>query len=274
MSEFLPGVIGDAKRRRGEGKIRPLRDQIVYVEGWSDAKILQEISEPGRHKFVKPNSKGKLYNGKKGVIRMAKLDPETASAIVDMDYDFAGNQISDASNVNDTRMKCCLLAYLLGDEEFLDLMKGISRNIYPKETKKRKGLMKSIIENIDQLYQIAQIRTWARLYRGWKFRKKPREAPRKKELPNYSQLSTKKGVVQDLIPSKFELDFATYCDKNRTDLQNVGLNDHSLEEVLVQFISRRDPQMTQEYTARCIQKTYERYLVQNKSSEDISQLLP
>ena len=274
MSEFLPGVIGDAKRRRSEGKIRPLKDKIVYVEGWSDANILQEISGSNEHKFVKPISKGNLYNGKKGVIRMAKLDPETASAIVDMDYDFAGNQISDASNVNDTRMKCCLLAYLLEDREFSDLMKGISRKVYPKETRKRKELLKSLLKNKDELYQIAQKRTWARLYRGWKFRKKPREAPRKAKLPRYNQLSSKTGVVQDLIPSDLESDFAAYSMKNRTILQKVGLNDHSLEEVLVQFILHGDPRKTRDVITRCIQKTYERYLIQNKSNDDIRQLLP
>jgi len=274
MTEFLPGVIGDAKRRRSEGKIRPLKDKIVYVEGWSDANILQEISASNKHKFVKPISKGDLYKGKKGVIRMAKLDPETASAIVDMDYDFAGNQIADATNVNDTRMKCCLLAYLLEEKEFSSLMKGISRNIYPKETKKRKRLLKALMECKDEIYQIAQLRTWARLYRGWKFRKKPREAPKKAALPSYNQLSSKTGVVQDLIPSEFERDFTAYCDNNRTVLQNVGLNDHSLEEVLVQFILHGDSRKTPEGITRCIQKTYERYLVQNKSNEDIRQLLP
>ena len=274
MSEYLPSVIGDAKRRRGEGKIRPLKDKIVYVEGWSDANILQEISGTNKHKFVKPISKGDLYNGKKGVIRMAKLDPDTASAIVDMDYDFAGNQISDASNVNDTRMKCCLLAYLLEDREFSDLMRGITRKVYPKETIKRKELLKALIERKEELYQIAQKRTWARLYRGWKFRKKPREAPRKAALPKYNQMSSKTGVVQDLIPSEFESDFIAYSLKNRTILQNVGLNDHSLEEVLVQFILRGDPRKTREGITRCVQKTYERYLVQNKSNEDIRQLLP
>jgi len=274
ITEFLPSAIGDPKRRAGERRIRPHKDQLIYVEGWGDANILEGISKNHRLKFVKHETQNRLHIGKKGVIRLAGTMPEKAKAIVDMDYDFAGNQIKATPNVKDTRVKCCLQSYLVSDDEWLRLIPPIARQIFRNDVGKRNEFNSTISEKWNQIHQIAKERTYARLFRGWFFRKKPRDAPSKGRLPTLDDFEQKGSeAINDLIPNMYLNDYKRFKSTHRKYLELVGFNDHSLEEVLIPYTNLIDSTKSENEIARKISKAIENYLVHERTFSDIQGLL-
>lgn len=274
ITEFLPTAIGDPKRRAGERRIRPHKDQLVYVEGWGDANILEGISKNNRLKFVKHETNDRLHIGKKGVIRLAGTMPEKVKAIVDMDYDFAGNQIKATPNVKDTRVKCCLQSYLVSDDEWLRLIPPIARHIFRNDVGKRNEFNSTISEKWNQIHQIAKERTFARLFRGWFFRKRPRDAPRKGRLPSLDDYEQKgSDAIHDLIPAEFMNDYKRFKSTHNESLQKVGFNDHSLEEVLIPYTNVIDSTKSADEIARKISKAIENYLFNERTFSDIQQLI-
>jgi hypothetical protein len=275
MSDFLPGAIGDPRRRVGERKIRPHKDDLIYVEGWGDANILQSLSSNNRLKFIKHQTNDQLYIGKKGVIRIAKSMPSKSKAIVDMDYDFAGNQIKETPNVRDTRVKCCLQAYLIKDDEWPRLIPYLGRSLYRNETGKRNEFMTLVANDWDMIYLIAKSRTHARLFRGWFFRKNPRKAPRKGTLPTFETFKTKgPQSIDDLVPTEFINDYKRFKRMNSGPLDKIGFNDHSLEEVLLPYVRQIDSTRDEQEIHRNLTKAVEKYLVDSKSFIDIQELIP
>ena len=274
MTDFLPSAIGDPNRRAGEGRIRPHKDQIIYVEGWGDANLLEGISKNSRFKFIKHETRDKLLIGKKGVIRLAAAMPKKSKAIVDMDYDFAGNQIKATPNVRDTRVRCCLQSYLVPDDEWLRLIPRIARKIFGNEVEKRNDFIASISNKWDHIHAIAKERTYARLFRGWFFRKNPRNAPRKGILPTLDDFE-QKGItaINDLIPTKFLNEYKKFKSTHGKYLRVVGFNDHALEEVLIPYTAWIDSTKSKEEIARKISKAVEQYLIHERTFLDIQELM-
>ena len=268
---YLIETIGDPKRRMSEQKIRFHSDVIIYTEGINDAEILASIS-PSRHfKFVPPPP-AERYTGKKGIIRLLSENPNLGYGLVDMDYDFPGNQLKNSDRVTDTREKSCLISFLIPEDLYPEMVKSICKGIYLKEMKKRRELERKVLSNWDLLYEIAMNRTSARLFRG-KYGKKMKIG-KKTKIPHYSILaSEKRKQVIDLIPNFAYKEYLRYSRDNIEDIKNASFNDHALEETLIQYISSIDQNLTSDFIHRKISQSLKILINKYKHQMNLSNLL-
>lgn len=273
-TQYLPNAIGDPKRRSGEAKIRSPVDVLVYAEGYVDRSLLELASSGHGIKVTLPPQR-EPYKGKQGILKLLGETQQNAYAVVDMDHDFSGFQIKEHPNVKDTRAKCCLLSYLLGDDSLVVAAGFLSRNLFPKDTEKAERFRKTFTENWPFLHMVAMERTAARMFRG-KYResRKVRLGGRG-ELPTLAKiLSQKKKCIRDLIsPTNDEL-YVEYKRKYAKNIKDAGANDHALEEVLIPFIAYFEPELSLRHIKHKYAKGVEKFLIYSKAYKRGAALLP
>lgn len=273
-TQYLPNAIGDPKRRSGEAKIRSPVDVLVYAEGYVDRSLLELASSGHGIKVTLPPQR-EPYKGKQGILKLLGETKQNAYAVVDMDHDFSGFQIKEHPNVKDTRAKCCLLSYLLGDDSLVVAAGFLSRNLFPKDTEKAERFRKTFTENWPFLHMVAMERTAARMFRG-KYRnsRKVRLGSRG-ELPTLAKIfSQKKKCIRDLISPQNEELYAEFKRKYAKKIKDAGVNDHALEEVLIPFIAHFEPELSPNRIKNKYSKGVEKFLIYSNAYKRGVALLP
>ena len=238
LSVYLNNVVGDPKRRAGEAKIRPHRDCLVYVEGSFDADLLSQVVKKSRIRF-QPVPQHRGFTGKNGIIDLLSNHSKDSFAIVDMDYDFSSHSIKDVPNINDTSSKCCLQALFLDEKSCADFFPYLSKRLFPKQKELSMKFEKTLQENWNLLSIVAKERTYARLFRGKSGKSRKFSFPPydRNNWPTIQEIVKKKRkCINDLVPKEYENDYAQFKQKYAQRLNQIGINDHSLEEVLGPFI--------------------------------------
>lgn len=238
LSIYLKNVIGDPKRRAGEAKIRPPVDRLVYVEGGFDAEILTKVVKKRGIRF-QPTPDKREYIGKSGIIELIRTKSPKSFAIVDMDHDFFGHAIKETPQINDTNSKCCLQALFLNENTCSEFHHQLSKRLFPKQSVDSQKFLKTLKETWQLLSLVAKERTYARLFRGKNGRRKNYHFLTKDRdsWPSLNDIiNLKRECIQDLIPAEYKDDYFQFKRKHREKLKHIGINDHSLEEVLGPFI--------------------------------------
>ena len=273
-TQYLPNAIGDPKRRSGEAKIRSPVDILVYAEGYVDRSLL-ELAASGHGIKVTLPPQREPYKGKQGILKLLGETKQNAYAVVDMDHDFSGFQIKEHPNVKDTRAKCCLLSYLLGDDSLVVAAGFLSRNLFPKDTEKAERFRKNLTENWPFLHMVAMERTAARMFRGKYHNSRKIRLGGRGELPTLAKiLSQKKKCIRDLISPQNEELFAEFKRKYGKKIKEAGVNDHALEEVLIPFIAHFEPELSLRRIKDKYSKGVENFLVYSKAYKRGAALLP
>lgn len=238
LSIYLKNVIGDPKRRAGEAKIRPHVDRLVYVEGGFDAEILSRVVIKRGIRF-QPTPDKREYIGKSGIIELIRTKSPKSFAIVDMDHDFFGHAIKETPQINDTNSKCCLQALFLNENTCSEFHHQLSKRLFLKQSLDSQKFLKTLQENWPLLSLVAKERTYARLFRGKNGRRKKYRFPthERDSWPSLNDIiNLKRECIRDLIPAGYKDDYLLFKRKHQQMLNNIGINDHSLEEVLGPFI--------------------------------------
>lgn len=273
-TQFLPNAIGDPKRRSGESRIRPPVDILVYAEGYVDRDLLQLASRRGRIKVVLP-PQHKPYIGKLGILQLLSENDQNGYAVLDMDHDFSGHLIEKYPNIKDTRAKCCLLSFLLGDKTLVAASDFLSRYLFPKDTEKSERFKNALTENWAFLEMVAMERTSARLFRGKFHNSNKINLGRRGELPTLSEIfKYKRKCIRDLISPHNDEHYLAFKKKYAEKLKLAGVNDHALEEVLIPFIAHFEPDLTSRYIKSKFNKAVEEFLIYSKAYEKGAILLP
>lgn len=271
---FLPDAIGDPKRRKGEEKIRPPTDILVYAEGVFDCAILRLVAPGKRIKITLPPQR-KQYTGKPGILRLLKQSNNQEHAVVDMDYDFSGTHIAEFPNVRDTRFACCLLSYLIGDRDLSQSADHFGKKLFPKDTNKRKRFKKAFTENWPFLHAVTMERTAARLFRGKYGNSRKVKIETKGKPPTLEMiLGQGKKCIGDLISTQNQQAFVNFKRKYATKLKCAGFNDHALEEVLIPFIAHFEPSLSHSFIKSKFSQALEIYLLKTQLYKKGGDLLP
>ena len=196
-------------------------------------------------------------------------------ALLDMDYDFGGNQLARVSNAIDTRKRCCLQSYFIETEQLSFTFQRIAKSVYQKDTRKRHELKDFLVQHWPLIKSVALERTYARLFRG-KFGIKLKMG--KKGDPPVASDLIRHGVtcINDLIEINHRREFQAYKRKNMQHLAEVGINDHAFEEVLIPLVCKHNPELSADYVlSRCKRalKEYIIYHTKNSKSNQIAEEL-
>ena len=233
-STSITNVATDTIRRAAEGRIRPLRDRVVLVEGKNDEITLRDNCPiPG----IKFQHIGK-NKGKREIIQKVSEDPDFLG-LVDMDYDFDSEEIRLSRNLIDTRGQCCLYSFICMrelEDDFIvnhtiEIIEQLSRD--EEYVRLNKDPLISKLKASEKSYiEFVKIRTNAKLYKGRLGRALGSKVQTDGQIgPKWEDILHNSGVedwVKDLIGKDSLQDFNNFVSINFQTLKGVGIRDHDL----------------------------------------------
>lgn len=244
LSNYLKSAIGDPRRRSAESKIRKPTDKLVYVEGDFDYELFGKIWSHRKEIKIQPAfSQG--TQGKDGVFDLVSRFNKSLG-IVDMDHDFSGHTIGQHPRVIDTRDKCCLHAYFFDYDQKQKFIDCITRETYPHSKSDRVHLNNKLSFYWLKIIELAAERTKARLFRG-KSRIRFIAADSNDWIAVDDFVAMEADFVGDLIPNESLDDFNKFKQKYADLLENIGINDHAIEEIVCSFINSYGPKNLNRY---------------------------
>ena len=206
----------------------------IYVEGKLDLIIAKKIF---------PKSRILREGKKKNIVQLCKKFPDNFG-IVDTDYDFEGDEMTNISNICDTGVSNCMFAAiekapkfdtkaLLGELLFLEVAKE-------KRAKFYFHLATEIKENqlVDKLIAFANRLTHLILFRGFVGSKYNLSVKYTSQFTWKRIISMNIEDIQkwvDFEPAIFEK-FDSFSQIHSNKLSNSGINDHALENLIFSAI--------------------------------------
>ena len=196
-----------------------------------------------------------------------------ALGIVDMDHDFSGHAISQNPRVIDTREKCCLHAYFFDYNQKQRFLDCLTKEVFPKSKSKRIELNNKLSFYWMKITELAAERTKARLFRG-KYKIKGTVNTYNNWIPVNDFIAMEADFVDDLIPKESVEDFLKFKTKYSTLLDNIGINDHAIEEIICGFIHQYGPQKIKPYKInKMFQAASVKFISSTKHSKQSKRML-
>ena len=202
------------------------RGGYIYVEGSFDQRVFRKSSQ----KF------GKFFRAvgpKKEVILKVKNSQTDCKGIVDMDYDFEGDEISFSDKIVDTNNACCLFGYLMKNKTNKDIIFFCKQIIHKvvNENEKKIEILKQLDEEKEFFLDFIFNLTIINLFKG-----ENNDSTGKDIELNWILLTSDmdEGLKKLLQRHNFQK-FKEYRGEKIVDQgkkNHIGINDHALENAI------------------------------------------
>ena len=233
--------VDDARRRDAEKLFSPReRRPIVKLEGVSDVNYFNEFGDTS-HYIYEVLGHNMRKNGKIHIRRHLRED-NGDFGIVDMDYDFKGEDLQDLERLFDTNERCCLFALIqssqfegdlipFAEQVFLKLITNSSNNVLPR-------LSHTLHSQSTEFTAFVRERTVARLFRGFaqnvlRIERTHRGIMgRKGEKPTWSQIGDLDVSILDQEPEEIMGQYNQFKENFKDEIDAAGINDHAFRDGL------------------------------------------
>lgn len=202
------------------------RGGYIYVEGPFDARVFRKSSQKFGNLF-------RFVGPKKEVILKVKNSQTDCKGIVDMDYDFDGDEISFSDKIVDTNHACCLFGYLTKNRTNKDIILFCKQIIHKvvNENEKKIEILKQLDEEKEFFLDFLFNLTIINLFKG-----KNKDRTKKDIELNWILLTIdmdeelKKLLQRHNFPKFKQYRKEEIIDQGKKN--EIGINDHALENAI------------------------------------------